>query len=80
MPEDIRVDRIVDARGAACPGPLMEFIKAFRNAKVGETIAVLSTDPGSTKDIPMWVKKAGQELVAINQKEGYVEIIVKKVK
>lgn len=80
MSKELRVDRVVDARGAACPGPLIEFIKAFRSARIGEIISVLSTDPGSTKDIPLWVKKAGQELVAINSRGDHVEIVVKKVK
>jgi len=75
-----RVSKIVDARGSHCPGPLMELIKAIRSAQVGEVIAVYSMDSGSKTDIPLWVKKAGHELIGVYEKEGYTEFIVKKVR
>lgn len=73
-------DRVVDARGSHCPGPMMELIRAMKAAQVGESVAVLTTEPGSRKDIPLWVQKAGQEFVGVIQHEGYEEIVVKKVK
>lgn len=77
---EVKPDRVVDARGSFCPGPLMELIKAIRKAKVGEVIAVYSTDSGSKRDIPKWVEKAGHELIGIFEREGYTEFVVKKVK
>lgn len=74
------IGKIVDARGSYCPGPLMELIKAIKNAQVGEVIAVYSTDSGSKTDIPLWVKKAGHELIGIYEREGYTEFVVKKVR
>lgn len=73
-------DRIVDARGSHCPGPTMDLIRAVKAAQIGETIALLSSDPGSRKDIPLWVQKAGHELVATRNHEGYDELIVKKLR
>lgn len=70
--------RVVDARGSYCPGPLMELIRAIREGAVGDVIAVYSTDRGSRTDIPKWVEKAGHGLVAVNDREGYDEIIVEK--
>jgi tRNA 2-thiouridine synthesizing protein A len=70
----------VDARGAFCPGPLMELIATLRHAEIGDEIEVWSTDKGSAKDIPEWVKKVHHELVAVNEKEGYWSIIVRKAK
>ncbi|HEY3374706.1 MAG TPA: sulfurtransferase TusA family protein [Candidatus Aquicultor sp.] len=75
-------DKVVDARGSYCPGPLMELIKTIRKADMGTTIEVLSSDSGSARDIPEWAKKTGQELV-YNEKaqDGeYWKIAVKKVK
>jgi len=73
-------DKVIDARGSFCPGPMMELIRAVKVAKVGETLAVLSTDSGSKRDIPLWAQKAGQEFVGVIAHEGYDEIVVKKVK
>jgi tRNA 2-thiouridine synthesizing protein A len=72
--------QVIDARGAFCPGPLMELIAALKLASVGDEIEVWSSDQGSIKDIPEWIKKVGHELVGVNQQEGYAAIVVKKVK
>ncbi|HWI51794.1 MAG TPA: sulfurtransferase TusA family protein [Symbiobacteriaceae bacterium] len=73
-------DKVVDARGSHCPGPMMELIRAIKTAGVGESITVWTTDSGSKKDIPLWCQKAGQEFVGVAQCEGYEEITVKKIK
>jgi tRNA 2-thiouridine synthesizing protein A len=74
----IAVTRTVDARGSFCPGPLMELIRAIRESQVGDVIAVYSSDKGSKTDIPRWVEKAGHRLVALEQRDGYDEIVVAK--
>ncbi len=75
---EIKIDRVIDARGSHCPGPLMELIKAIKQAGVGEVIAVYSSDSGSKTDIPLWVKKAGHELIGVYEREGYTEFVVRK--
>ncbi|MCL6472345.1 MAG: sulfurtransferase TusA family protein [Firmicutes bacterium] len=82
MSDLAQVDKTVDARGSYCPGPLMELIKTVKAASVGQVIEVLSSDQGSAKDIPEWVKKVGHELI-YNEKAqdgDYWRIAVKKVK
>jgi tRNA 2-thiouridine synthesizing protein A len=76
MPDE--VDLTIDARGSYCPGPLMELIRAIRSAQVGQVIAVLSTDSGSRRDIPVWAEKAGQGFLGVREHEGYDEILVRK--
>ena len=74
------VTRTIDARGSFCPGPLMELIRAIREAQVGDVLAVYSSDAGSKTDIPKWVEKAGHRLVALEARAGYDEIIVEKLR
>ena len=69
----------IDARGSHCPGPMMELIKAIRQANVGEYVAVLSSDEGSLQDIPAWVKKAKHELTEIIKGDGYNKFVIKKL-
>ena len=76
----ITITKTVDARGSYCPGPLMELIRAIREAQVGDTLAVLSSDKGSKVDIPKWVEKAGHRLVAVQTLDGYDELIVEKLR
>jgi tRNA 2-thiouridine synthesizing protein A len=76
---DRKPARLIDARGSFCPGPLMELIRAIREAQVGELIAVRSSDRGSRVDIPKWVEKAGHRLVGIEPADGFDEIYVEKL-
>ena len=72
--------KIIDARNTFCPGPLMELITYFKQARVGDTIELLSTDDGSAADVPAWVNKVGHEMVS-NEKIGSVwHIKVRKTK
>jgi TusA-related sulfurtransferase len=72
--------RTIDARGSFCPGPLMELIRAIREAQVGEVLAVYSSDAGSRTDIPKWVEKAGHRLLGLETRNGYDEIVVEKLR
>ncbi len=76
----ITVDREIDARASFCPGPLMELIRAVRESDVDERLAVLSKDPGSRTDIPAWVAKAGHQLLAVEDNEGYARYVVRKAR
>ncbi len=74
------ITRTVDARGSFCPGPLMELIRAIREAQVGDVLAVLSSDKGSKVDIPKWIEKAGHRLVSLESRDGFDEIVVEKLR
>ena len=76
----VQIDKTIDARGMACPGPLMNLIGAIRQGGVGDTFDVLSSDEGSKTDIPAWVAKARHELVAVIPDDGYVRFVVRKAR
>lgn len=70
----------IDARGAYCPGPLMELIATLKLVEVGDEIEVLSSDKGSAADIPEWVNKVHHEMVGITEEDGHWSIVVRKAK
>jgi TusA-related sulfurtransferase len=72
------VAKEIDARGSFCPGPLLELIRGVKSVEVGQTLQVLSSDPGSNKDIPAWVAKAKHEMVGVYPAEGYTRFVVRK--
>ncbi len=79
-PSGVEVAKVVDARGSACPGPLLEAKKAIGTVAVGQTIEVLSGDPSTKVDIPKWAEKTGHEFIGAAQAEGYDRIFVKRNK
>ena len=70
--------RSIDARGMACPGPLMNLIGAIRAGQIDDVIEVLSSDAGSRTDIPAWVAKAKHELVNVVEDAGFLRFVVRK--
>jgi tRNA 2-thiouridine synthesizing protein A len=74
------ITRSIDARGMACPGPLMALIGAIRTGQVGDVYEVLSSDEGSKTDIPAWVTKAQHELVEVDPEDGFARFVIRKVR
>jgi tRNA 2-thiouridine synthesizing protein A len=72
----LKAAAIVDARGSACPGPLMEAKKAIGKVKVGEVLEVLSNDPGTKNDMPLWANKVGHEFLGALPADGYDRIFI----
>lgn len=72
--------KVIDARGSFCPGPLMELIAGIKLIEIGDEIEVLSSDKGSSSEIPEWVKKVGHEMVSSGEENGVWHIVVRKTK
>ncbi len=79
-PESADIAKVVDARGSACPGPLLEAKKAIGTVGVGQTIEVLSGDASTKKDIPRWAEKVGHQYLGVVEAEGYDRIFVTRKK
>jgi len=77
---EFALTKSIDARGMACPGPLLALIGAIRQGQVGDTFEVISSDAGSRSDIPAWTQKAKHELVDIVEETGYARFIVRKAR
>jgi TusA-related sulfurtransferase len=72
--------KTIDARGAFCPGPLMELIAALKLVEIGDEIEVLSSDKGTVNDVPEWVAKVGHEMAGTIAHDGYWSVVVRKAK
>ncbi|MHB1566857.1 MAG: sulfurtransferase TusA family protein [Acidiferrobacter sp.] len=71
---------VIDACDTFCPGPLMELITYMKQANVGDTLELLSTDEGSSADVPEWIHKVGHEVISKEQIDGVWHIKVRKIK
>ena len=76
----IQANEVIDARGMACPGPLLSLIGAIRQGSIGDVIEVWSSDAGSRTDIPAWVAKARHELLEVVDADGYARFVVRKAR
>jgi TusA-related sulfurtransferase len=76
----IQSQKVVDARGTSCPGPILAAKKGIVDVKVGEIMEVLATDSGTQKDLPAWAKKVGHEYLGFVEEPGYMKLFVKRLK
>ena len=76
----IEVSNTVDARGSACPGPLLEAKKGIGKVRVGEILEIYSNDSGTRIDIPAWANKVGHEYLGVLEADGYDKLFVKRNK
>lgn len=73
-------EKVVDARGTSCPGPILAAKKGMADVKVGEIMEVWATDAGTQKDLPAWANKVGHEYLGVVEEAGYLKLFVKKAK
>ena len=70
---------VVDARGTACPGPLLEAKRAMAKVpKNGGLLEVLSSDEGTNEDIPLWATKVKHEYLGNVAEAGYWRVFVRR--
>lgn len=74
--EAIVAAKVIDARGAACPGPLLEAKKGMGTVPVGSVIEIWSTDPVTKTDIGAWSAKVGHEFLGSLAADGYDRVFV----
>jgi TusA-related sulfurtransferase len=76
----LEIANTVDARGSACPGPLLEAKKGIGKVKVGEVLEIYSNDSGTRTDVPAWAKKVGHDYLGIMEADGYDKHFVRRQK
>jgi tRNA 2-thiouridine synthesizing protein A len=77
---NITVQKIVDARGTSCPGPILAAKKGIITVAVGDLIEVRATDTGTLRDLPAWARKMGHEFLGVIEDSGYLKLYVRRSK
>jgi TusA-related sulfurtransferase len=72
--------RVADARGSACPGPLLEAKKSIGGVAVGQVLEILTTDPQTKSDIGAWCGKVGHVFLGSSSADGYERVFVRRTK
>ena len=76
--QNLEIAKSIDARGTACPGPLLAAKKSIAEIGSGDIMEVLSADEGTKRDIPKWAGKKGHEYLGTIEDSGYFRIFLKK--
>ena len=68
----------LDTKGMNCPLPILKAKKALKDLANGESLQVLSTDPGSVKDFEAFCRSTGNELMDSSEADGVFTYMIKK--
>jgi tRNA 2-thiouridine synthesizing protein A len=74
----METDQVLDCSGLNCPLPVLKTKKAVDAMSSGQTLKMISTDPGSQNDINAWCKRTGNELLETATEEGKFTFTIKK--
>ena len=74
----MEANQTLDARGLNCPLPILRTRKTLNALQSGETLKVVSTDPGSLKDMVSFCTQTGNALLASQETGGNYEFLIRK--
>jgi tRNA 2-thiouridine synthesizing protein A len=79
MSEDIKIVKVMDLKGLACPMPVVKVSKGIKEVEVGEVIEAVSTDPGSLTDFPAWARTSGNEIIDTQQNGDEIKFTIRRL-
>ncbi len=72
-------DETLDAKGLNCPLPILKAKKALKGLGNGQTLEVLSTDPGSVADFEAFCRTTGNKMIEHNEEGGTYRFVIERV-
>jgi tRNA 2-thiouridine synthesizing protein A len=74
----MQFDKELDARGLSCPLPILKTKKALNDLTSGQVLKVVSTDPGSVKDMQAFANQTGNPLLESSEENKDFVFYLKK--
>ncbi|AST90072.1 MULTISPECIES: sulfurtransferase TusA family protein [Bacillaceae] len=71
-------DKVLDAKGLACPMPIVRTKKAMTELDSGQVLEIHATDKGAKNDLAAWAKSGGHELLSDTEEDGVLRFWIKK--
>lgn len=74
----MNTDQFLDAKGLACPMPIVRTKKAMDELSSGQVLEVHATDKGAKNDIAAWVQSGGHELLKQEEENDVLKFWIQK--
>ncbi|GEN44688.1 sulfurtransferase TusA family protein [Alkalibacillus haloalkaliphilus] len=74
----MNITKTLDAKGLACPMPIVRTKKAIDEVNPGEVLEVVATDAGAKSDLTAWTNSSGHELLEAKEEDGVYTFYVQK--
>ena len=76
----IKADFQLDAKGLACPMPIVKTKKAIQGLEDGQVLEVIATDKGSKADLAAWSKAVGHQYIGTTEEGDVLYHYIRKCK
>ncbi|WP_099157172.1 sulfurtransferase TusA family protein [Virgibacillus ndiopensis] len=70
--------KVLDAKGLACPMPIVKTKKGMNEINSGDVLEVHATDKGAKNDLTAWAKSGGHEILENTEEDGVLKFWIKK--
>ncbi|KAA0546616.1 hypothetical protein FZW96_15365 [Bacillus sp. BGMRC 2118] len=74
----MKANEILDAKGLACPMPIVKTKKAINNLEAGFVLEVQATDKGSKADIKAWAESTGHQYLGTLEEGDVLKHYIRK--
>ncbi|WP_062515017.1 sulfurtransferase TusA family protein [Halobacillus sp. KGW1] len=74
----MNVTKVLDAKGLACPMPIVKTKKAMNDIESGEILEIHATDKGAESDLTAWAKSGGHTLLDHQENDGAFKFWIQK--
>ncbi|MGE7903209.1 sulfurtransferase TusA family protein [Peribacillus sp. NPDC094092] len=71
-------DKVLDAKGLACPMPIVKTRKAMNELQTGQVLEIHVTDKGAKADLAAWSRSGGHELVETAEENDILKFWIRK--
>ena len=78
MADEIKFNQTLDTKGLSCPIPILKTKRAIDGMGKDQILKVLTTDPGSQKDMPAWANRTGNVILKVEQGPGVFTFYIQK--
>ena len=80
MAEEATVAKTLDCIGLYCPEPLFQARESIDSIEVGEILEVFADDPAAEEDLTRFAKRAGHEVVGLDNSGDELRIKIRRLK
>ncbi|GIO97407.1 UPF0033 protein YrkI [Paenibacillus lautus] len=74
----MNAEKVLDAKGLACPMPIVKTKKEMKDMEPGQVLEIHTTDQGAKSDLAAWAKSTGNELLDHQEDGDVLKFWIKK--
>ncbi len=75
---NLTTNKVLDAKGLACPMPIVKTKKAMNELEPGQVMEIQATDKGSKADLKAWAETTGHQYLGTIEDDGVLKHYVRK--